>query len=137
MRSIVIVSALIVSACLGRAVPSMETAQSNAALSESRLDQYDRAYSRSGHPKVGPAEILTGMGRGPFDLIIARIESLEDFDRYIRVIYEMDRSGDIDICSADNMNTLVSKVKTIGGLPSTPYPVRFLNCYMPMSAYKE
>jgi hypothetical protein len=100
-----------------------------------RLDQYDREYNASGHPKVGPYKLLVGLGRQPYDVIISRINSSEDYDRYSAVIYEMDRNGDIDICESNNMKSLVDRLKKVGGLRRTPYPVEFLKCYLPENAY--
>lgn len=108
-----------------------------AGTVEALLDHYDQAYNASGHPRVGPASILNGTGDQGFEPVLARINGESDFNRYARILAELDRNGDLNICEPRYLGPLVERLRAVGGLTRTPYPAGYKNCSLPDEVYSR
>lgn len=141
MRALILCAFFSLAACtdVGAGVsPSVRNDPPNQDRAiQALLDQYDQAYRASGHPKVGPTSIFMGTGDRAFEPILDRIHDESDFNRYSRILAELDHSGDLDICNTRYLERLAERLRATGGITRTPYPVRYSNCRLPETVYRE
>ncbi len=135
MRTIAFISIILSASCSsGYGGELQATDQSCRSLVEN-LDRYDSEYSQSVHPKRASTRCFIGTGDESFRLIVNRINSENDFYRYLELFISLKDSGDFDICEYDNMRYLSDRLISSGGIHRTRYPLISNNCQLPEAVY--